>query len=309
MNILITGGSGLLGTSLTEYFRLKGHFVQTLSHVPRKGAFYLDCASDTLLAADNEPLETLKEVDAVLHFSGRDLFTRRWNKREKQLLKDSRVAYTQSLKAAFEKAELVPKTLVSASAMGYYGCQALGGEAIDEEGDKAEGFLSDLTAEWEESSLAFQSPPTKVVLSRTGIVLHRDKGALGRLLPFFRWGLGGVLGTGEQAFNWVHIKDVCRAVEFMLENEGLEGPVNLVGPHPSTYKEFAKTLSKVLQRPCFFPLPNRALRILLGEAANILLEHAPIRPRKLLCQGFKFHYSNLQLALRDLLKAPRQCAL
>lgn len=299
MKCLVTGGGGFVGSALCQRLEGAGHTVIVLSrrrdpasrHAQvvwdyAKGLF--DCGS---LLEDG--------LDAVVHLAGENVAGGRWNDARKQRIHDSRVAGTRFLIDSL-RAHAVPKVFLAASAIGFYGERH--DELLTENSAPGEGFLADLALEWEGVSTQFERDGVRVGLLRFGIVLDADGGALGKMLPLFRSGLGGPLGGGDQWMSWIVRSDAARAVEFILHQPNLSGVFNLSAPNPVTNREFSATLGEVLGRPAVLPAPAFALRLLLGEMADALLLHSQrVVPEKLLKAGFEFDFPELKEALVSVL--------
>ena len=196
-----------------------------------------------------------------------------------------------------------PRVFLQGSATGYYGTTSAGAAPLDESASPGRGFLPELAKEWEAASLDVAALGVRRVVLRTGIVLAREGGALPRMLPIFRLGIGGRLGSGRQLFSWIHIADVVAAIRFLIDHEELSGPVNLTAPEPVTNRALTLALGRALRRPAILPVPGVALRLLFGEMAEVLLAGAAIAPRRLLEAGFVFRYPRLEPALAELLGA------
>ncbi|WP_413700832.1 TIGR01777 family oxidoreductase [Psychromonas sp. KJ10-10] len=219
-------------------------------------------------------------------------------KRKQQLL-DSRLLTTSLLVEHFKQKP--PKLFINASAIGFYG--ETGQTLVNENSDAGKDFVSDLAKQWEASCDAIQSPQTRLVKIRTGIVMSKQGGALAKMLPAFKAGAGGKIGSGKQYMSWIDIEDVCHAIQFIIEHSNITGPVNLVSPTAETNKAFSIALSKQLNRPCIFPLPGIIVKLLFGEMGEaLLLSSTRVKPSKLLEAGFQFKYPNLPGCLKERLK-------
>jgi uncharacterized protein (TIGR01777 family) len=306
MRILLTGATGFLGRALVRALRREGHVLRAwVRSIERArdvfrgeadgGGVELVAMAPAASAADAAVAEG---CDAVVNLAGEPILAR-WTARRRAALVTSRVDLTVRLVAAIERAEARPAVLVSGSAVGFYGDR--GDEPLTEASPAGTGFLPDLCSEWEAAARRAQSFGVRVVLSRTGIVLGRDGGALPRMLLPFRLGLGGRLGSGRQRMPWIHVEDWTRAVCAALGDERWRGPVNLTAPEPPTNREFTRVLAATLNRPAFLPVPGPALRVLFGSAASILLESQRALPARLQELGFAHRFPELSAALRDLL--------
>lgn len=279
--IVVAGGGGLIGKPLVQRLSQKYEVVRLRREV-----------------MDAWP-EEVEGAWAVINLCGEPIAGKRWTQKQKKILRDSRILTTRAVIEAARKAKDRPKVLVNASAVGYYG--ARGGTALDESSSAGEGFLPGLCQEWEGEAKKAEALGTRVALVRTGIVLAKEGGALAKMLPPFRFFLGGPLGDGKQVLSWIHLEDGVNAIAFILENPSLTGPVNLTAPNPVTMKGFAQALGRVLRRPSCFPVPALVLKILLGEMSGMLLTGQNALPSKLLNHGFRFRFHRLEDALRDLL--------
>jgi len=298
VKILLSGGSGLIGTALLPGLRTAGHeVVRLVRHEPSSpGEVRWDPMNGQL-----DPGE-LAGVDAAIHLSGAGVGSRRWTKAYQRTLLDSRVKSTTLLAETLAKLSPQPKVLLSGSAVGYYG--DTGDELLDESGRPGKGFLADLVTRWEASTAAAEAAGIRVVHLRSGIVLSRRGGALKLQLPLFKAGLGGRLGSGQQYFSWISIEDEVAAIRFLLSAEQVSGAVNLVAPNPVTNQEFTKTLGSVLHRPTFAAAPAFALRLALdGFADEGLLIGQRLAPRVLTDAGFTFRQPQLRDALQDILRS------
>lgn len=297
MNILITGSSGLIGSSLVPLLLAEGHRVVRLVRSPvqaGQAAFYWDPDAGEIDQA------ALQGLDAVIHLAGENIARGRWTRTRKARIRDSRVRGTRLLSEALARLEEPPRVLVSASAVGYYGDR--GEELLDEGSTPGAGFLAETCQAWEAATEAAERRGIRVVHLRFGVVLSAVGGALPRMLVPFRWGLGGVIGSGKQHMSWIALDDAARALLHPVKTDALRGPVNGVAPAPVTNLAFTKTVGKVLRRPTFLPMPAFALRWTLGQMADeLLLSSKRVVPQRLLSTGFQFQFPQLEGALRHLL--------
>jgi len=298
MNILVTGSSGLIGSALRPFLETCHHQVARLPRVSRDGGPPPARAWDPEKGAF--PTAALEGFDAVIHLAGENIAARRWTRKEKELIRNSRIKGTRHLCEALARLDRPPKVLIAASATGYYGDR--GAEMLDEDSAPGAGFLPAVCREWEEATAPAAGRGIRVVNLRFGVVLTPAGGALASMLPAFRAGLGGPMGSGWQFMSWVAMDDVIGAVQHALLTESLRGPVNVVSPQPVSNRDFSRVLGRVLNRPAFFRMPAFALKILLGEMAGpLLLAGARVQPRRLLETGYAFRYPDLEDALRHLL--------
>lgn len=290
--IAITGATGFVGTALTSYLAEAGHEVLRISRRQPQDA--RDVQWDpTRGLLDPRRLEG---VDAVVHLAGESL-AERWTPERRRRIRDSRVEGTALLARTIAALHRPPRVLVSASAVGFYG--NTGDVAVDEMSAQGTGFLASVTQEWEAAAEPARDAGVRVVHPRFGVVLNPAGGMLGRVLLPFRLGVGGTLGSGRQWVSWIARDDLLGALEFMLFEETLLGPVNAVSPHPVRNAELTRTLGRVLGRPAVVPVPGAALRLLFGEMADeALLAGQRVLPTILLTSGFRFRHPMLEEALR-----------
>lgn len=295
--LFITGASGFVGRSLLPALKVEGYEVVALSRKVR------DTSSGVrwVLGDPVTPDDWQREVDGafgLINLAGEPIIGKRWTPEQKKALRDSRVVTTQNLVAAIAQAKRKPSVLVSASAIGLYPKNEE--TELDETSSPASDFLGMLCQEWEDAAKVAEIHGVRVVLLRIGVVLGRDGGALERMLPVFKWGLGGPLGSGNQWFSWIHVADVVGLILWALSSESVQGPVNAVAPHPVRMRDFAATLGKVLNRPAFLPAPAFALNLVLGESAQVILDGQRVLPKVARQQGYTFRFPDLEGALRDL---------
>jgi uncharacterized protein (TIGR01777 family) len=301
MDIFVTGGSGFLGKTLCQHLLDRGHEVTALSRSAEASARLPrgvgHCLGDPTLPGPWQ--EEAARYQGFINLAGASIFER-WTDQHKALIRESRVNSTRNLvQAMARRLDQGPATLVSASAVGYYGFH--GDETLTEEAPPGEDFLAQVCRQWEEEASRAGDLGARVVRARFGIVLGGGGGALGKMLPIFRRGLGGPLGHGHQWLSWIHQADLVEAVVHCLESEGLRGPVNCTSPHPVTNRDLAHALGHALRRPSFLPAPGLAVKLALGEFGSVLLEGQRVMPAKLLDDGFAFRFPTLEAALADLL--------
>jgi uncharacterized protein (TIGR01777 family) len=294
MAVLLTGSSGLLGTALTPLLTTAGHTVIPLrrrSSTPAPGEAVWDAAAGTIDLTQSGPLS------AVVHLAGESV-GQRWSAASKRRMWDSRCRGTELLCAALNRMAEPPHTLVCASATGFYGDR--GEEWLEERSAAGTGFLADLTTAWEKASAQAIARGIRVVHLRFGIVLAPRGGALARMLPIFRAGLGGRLGNGRQYWSWVSLEDSLRAVLHVLSERSLDGPVNVTSPCPVTNAEFTRVLGQALHRPAVLATPRFLVELAFGEMGReALLSSARVRPARLVAAGFSFRQAELGEALRS----------
>jgi uncharacterized protein (TIGR01777 family) len=295
MKVVVAGGSGLIGRNLVRSLATAGHHVTVLSRNSRayiEGATRLERWDGTT----HGPWEKLIDgSDAVINLAGESIGAKRWSTTRKDRIRDSRIGPTRAIVDAISVAGSRPSVLVNASGAGYYG-DVMQGE-VAEAHPPGNDFLARLCVEWEHEAGAAEALGTRVVLARSGVVLHRGALALKRLSLPFKLFVGGPLGSGKQYFPWVHLDDEIGAIMFALGNDRIAGPMNVAGPQPVTMKEFCTELGKVLHRPSWTPVPAALLRLVLGEMSNMVLTGQGIVPRKLLDAGFVFRYPDAGDAL------------
>jgi uncharacterized protein (TIGR01777 family) len=294
MKILITGASGLIGKALQNSFEAKGYELLLASRREPKDEKHILWNAETGFADLDRP--QLEALDAVIHLAGESVAGLRWTEEKKKAIRDSRVFGTRTMIEAFARLETKPKIFISGSAIGFYGDR--GDDELTETSPAGNTFLSETSKEWEAESRRAEDMGIRTVLLRTGIVLSKDGGALATMLTPFKFGVGGVVGSGKQWMSWVALDDVVNAINYSLENENLRGAVNVVSPNPVTNEEFTKTLGDVLYRPTFLPLPEFAVNMIFGEMGDaLLLDSTRVLPKRLLDAGFEFEYPDLRSAI------------
>jgi len=289
--IAVTGASGLIGSALVGYLKSEGHTVQRL--VRRATVAPDEIRWDPKTGYVD--IEALRGVDAVIHLAGVGVGDKRWTKRFKSEILNSRLLGTTTIANAV--AEVKPQVFISASAIGWYGDS--GNRAVVESDSVGNDFLAAVCHEWE--SAADLAGDVRTVKLRTGLVLDPTGGALGRMLPLFRFGLGGKLGSGKQWWSWITLHDVVRAIIFTLEKK-ISGPVNLTSPNPVTNQEFTSALARAMKRPALFPAPAIALKIALGGFSSEVLGSKKVMPNALTDAGFKWDYPHISTALQALVE-------
>ncbi|MBW0146023.1 TIGR01777 family oxidoreductase [Marinobacter arenosus] len=296
--ILITGGTGFIGKVLCRELLARGHELTVFSR---------QTTEDVLASCGRvEPTQDLNQLrshpgfDAVINLAGEGIADKRWSEQRKRQLRDSRIGVTETLVDVIRSWESRPTVLVSGSAVGFYGDQ--GSSVVTEETAPHDEFTHQLCRDWENAALALSDEGVRICLSRTGVVAGPGGGFLSRMVPPFRLGLGGRLGSGLQYMPWVHRDDVVNALIWMSETETAAGPYNVVSPNPVTNADFTRCLGRVLHRPTLFPAPAPVLRVALGEMSRLLLTGQHAIPAKLTGQGFEFRYPELEPALAACVK-------
>lgn len=301
MEIFITGGSGFIGSYLCRLLLEQEHSVTVLSRSADK-ARILPKGVGLCLGDPTQPGPWQDEAarhQGFINLAGASIFVR-WTEEYKKAIEESRVSSTRNLVQALAKRDTdKPAVLVSASAVGYYGFRD--DEEIDETGEPGDDFLAHLCRKWEAEAIRAEDYGARVVRARFGIVLGKKGGALAQMLPLFKKGLGGPLGSGRQWFSWIHQKDLTEALVFCMENPALKGAVNCTSPHPLTNQNLAKALGRALGRPAFLPAPALAVKLALGEFGSVLLKGQRVMPQALLQAGFSFAFPTIDEALADLL--------
>jgi uncharacterized protein len=294
MDVLISGATGLIGSAVIPELEAKGHTVRRLTRHPRQeGDIRWDLDAGTI---DGD----LSGIDAVVHLAGESIAEGRWTEEKKRRILESRQKGTRLLAERVAELSEPPSVMVSVSATGYYGDR--GNELLTEESESGDLFLSEVCREWEAAADPAREAGVRVVHPRFGIVLTTEGGALGTTLPIFKLGGGGKIGSGRQYWSWVSFDDVIAAILYLMDNEGISGPINVVTPDPPTNAEYTRVLGKVLNRPTFFTVPAPAARVMLGGIADeLLLASARVEPVRLQQTGYSFRHPELEATLRYLL--------
>ncbi len=298
MKITISGASGLIGRRLLKALNKEGNALHVLS---RHAGTNLPPGVRLSVwdpAKGEPPAESLREADAVVHLAGEPV-AQRWTADIKQRIRDSRVAGTRSMVEALAKLARRPGALICASATGYYGSR--GDETLTESSAPGSDFLAEVCTAWEKEAQAAEALGMRVACVRTGIALDARGGALQKMLPPFRLGVGGKLGDGRQWVPWIHLEDLAGLYVFALENP-VRGALNGVAPYPVMNADFTRALAAAVHRPALFPVPRVALRVLFGEMGEVLLASQRVLPKEAERAGFRFRYPQLEPALADLLK-------
>ncbi len=298
MRILVSGSSGLVGRALCGVLEKEGHTVVRLVRndtALSENVIYWDPARG-ILAGDR-----LAGLDGVVHLAGESIASGRWTPERKARIRDSRLQGTRLLCERLATCGAPPAFLIAASAIGYYGNR--GDDIVDETSGPGRGFLAELCAAWEEETLRAARSGLCVVNLRLGMVLSARGGALAKMLPPFRLGLGGPLGSGAMWMSWIHLDDVVSAIRFVMDHPEITGPVNAVAPNPVTNRAFTQVLGRVLGRPTILPVPAPVLRLALGEMADeLLLSSLRGTPKRLEEAGYAFNYPELEPALASLIR-------
>jgi len=311
MRVFVTGGAGMIGARLIRHLRERQDEVLVLTRHPREAKARLgsDCA---LVEGDPKQaggwMDSIGWCDAVVNLAGENIFQRRWNDKVKASIRDSRVRSTANVVQALSRyprtAAGGPKVLVNASAIGYYGPH--GDEELTEASPAGNDFLARACVDWESAARAAEPHGVRVVTMRTGVVLDKEGGALAKLLTPFRWFVGGPVASGRQWLSWVHHADLIGLYAFALDHARVTGPVNATAPGPATNRDFSKALGRALRRPSALWVPDFALRMLLGEVADLITKGQRVLPAKASDLGYAFRFPDLGEALRDILGGPSE---
>ncbi len=311
MNILITGGSGFIGSHLRRELVNDGHNVIITTRRQSASKDMIPWNPSDLIPAD-----MMSNIDAVINLAGESIAPKRWTKERKERILSSRIDTTRMLVESIRNTSSshprnesiptfknwggtvmkIPKVLISASAIGYYGLH--GDEYVTEDTSSASDFLADVCKKWEAEALKAQELGVRVVLVRIGSVLEANGGALPQMIIPFKFFLGGPMGSGKQWFSWIHRDDVVGIIQYALENDSIEGPVNATAPKPVTNMEFSSSLGKTLNRPSYFAVPGFVIKLAFGELGTVFLTGRRVLPAKALQSGYTFKYSELDEALR-----------
>ena len=298
MKIFMTGGTGFVGTYLAKRLISEGHEVTILTRgftteLKMTGQSYL-IGNSTL---KGKWQGAIHKHDVIINLAGASIFSR-WTPEQKKILLSSRIETTRNLVEALpESAKHI--TFFSASAVGYYGFHE--DEELIESSPSGDDFLARLAYDWEKEALKAEAKGARVIITRIGIVLGKNGGALGRMIPLFKYFLGGPLGNGRQWSSWVHIHDLAEAFIFLLSHKDISGAVNLCSPNPVRNKDLGEAIGKVLHRPSFMPAPGFMIELILGEFGSVLLKGQRVIPHRLLDSGFKFRYPDIEEALKDII--------
>jgi len=300
--IVITGGTGLIGSILLGMFSQRGDQVFLFSRspddakrkVPGAAGYFKWCGNAVDYSAE------LEGMDAVIHLAGANVAGQKWNESYKKEIYDSRIGSTRALVEAMKKLKNKPEVFVCSSAVGYYG--DAGEIELTEDTKPADTFLADVCLQWEKAAEKSEETGVRSVQIRTGVVLSPKDGALKKLLLPFKLFVGGPLGSGRQWFPWIHADDIAAMYIYAIDNTTMRGPYNGAAPQPLRMSEFATALGKVLKRPSLFPVPKFVLRLILGEGAGVTLASQKVIPLAIIKKGFKFKFPEIHAALRNLLR-------
>ena len=307
MKIAMTGSTGLIGNALREFFSKNGH---TVTRIVRRST-YKD-PDPSLIFWDplkkEIDIRALEQQEVIIHLAGENIGAGRWTLKRKEEIRRSRLLGTSFLSATLAGLKNRPKVFFSASAIGFYGNQE-NGQPLDESSSPPAGFLPGLCRNWEEATTPADKAGIRVVNMRFGVVLSPKGGALAKMLPIFKLGLGGKIGTGQQMMSWVSLDEIPGIILYLIGKETVSGPVNFVSPNAVSNLEFTRALGHILKRPTLFPLPAVMVKIMFGEMGEeLLLGGANIIPKRLQAAGYPFVYPDLQKALSHLLNRPTRAA-
>lgn len=300
--IIVTGATGLIGKRLVDVLIQNNYDVIVFSRYVEKAKSMFPKVKELIEWDYRKPEQWKHKLEnsyAVIHLAGINLFVKRWNVEFKNSILESRKISTKNLIDGIILCKNKPKVFISASGVGYYG--DCGDNLLIEESANGNDFLAKVCKVWEDESRKVEALGVRSVQIRTGLVLSNEDGALKQMLPAFKMFFGGPLGNGKQWSSWIHIDDIVEIYLHALENESISGPINAVSPNPITMNEFAKTLGRVLNRPSLFPVPKIILKLIVGEAAEVVTASQRVMPEKLKQSGFKFKFDQLENALGNLL--------
>jgi len=295
MHILITGGTGFIGSALCHALNPDNQLTILSRQAP---ASVKELCGDVRVIHTLEEISPSESIDAIINLAGEPIADKRWTKARKSEIRQSRLQITKALSELVATLENKPRVFISGSAVGYYGAQ--GSAIVDEDTEPHNEFSHRLCKDWEKTALEAEQH-TRVCLIRTGLVLGKDGGFLERMRLPFRLGLGAKLGSGEQYMPWIHLEDMVGIICFLLNHDSLTGPFNASAPEPATNREFSDTLAATFNKRAFFTAPAFVLKLALGEMSRLLLTGQRAIPRKLLDAGYAFRFTSLKAALRDVL--------
>ncbi len=300
MRVLVTGATGFVGQRVVKQLLAKGDEVVVLTRNIAKGALYLGSECKYFQWGDTStlaPEEAFLGVDAVINLMGEGIAEKRWSEDQKKKIYESRIAATAQLIERIKGLTKRPSVFVSASAVGIYGDR--GDEELNESSSLADDFLARVCKDWEAEALKAKNLGMRVAIIRTGVVIGKDGGALKKMLPIFKLGGGGPVGSGKQYMSWIHVEDIASMYVEAARDPSIEGILNGTSPYPSTSKEFARQLGKTLHRPAFAPAPAFALKLVFGEMSQVLLDGQKVLPVKFKEHKFRFRYPTLEMALSE----------
>lgn len=294
MNVLITGGRGFIGSALSRELRTAGYDVTVTTRQETNSPGELTWKPPLLI-----PPKKVSTYDAIINLAGDSIYSDRWTKDKKERIRSSRINTTHYLIESIKNADVKPKVFINASAVGYYGPHV--DEEVTENSSSGNDFLASVCKAWESEALKANEEGVRTVITRFGVVLGPDGGALQKMITPFKAFVGGYLGSGKQWMSWVHIDDITGFIKYAIEHDKISGAFNVTAPNPLTNKDFSSTLGKALGRPSIFPVPGFALRAALGEFSEILLTGQRVIPERAVTSGYKFKYPLLDEALKSIL--------
>ncbi len=303
MKILVTGGTGFVGTQLTSRLLKEGHEITILTRLRKE----IGSKTPSVLYLRADPTQkgdwqsSINEYEVIINLAGASIFST-WTEETKRAIRESRIFTTRNLVEGIDPERAKSMTLFSTSAVGYYGFH--GDEELTENSPPGNDFLARMAVEWEAEALKAREKGCRVVITRFGIVLGKGNGALSQMVPLFRKFIGGPIGSGQQWFSWVHMEDLTEAFLFLMRRPEISGPVNLCSPNPVRNKDFARALGNALKRPAFLPVPGFMIKLVLGEFGSVILEGQRVIPKRLLESEFVFNYPHVGKALENIV-APR----
>jgi uncharacterized protein (TIGR01777 family) len=301
MKVIVTGGTGLIGRALAANLAARGDSVVVTSRDPKRTRDLPARVEPAVWDAEsgNGLAAVVEGADAVVHLVGEGIADGRWTAERKRRIRESRTRSTRAVAEAFSAASATPRVLLQGSAVGFYGSR--GDEELDEASPQGEGFLADVCSEWEEAGQAVEELGVRRALLRTGVVLTSEGGALPKMVLPFRLFAGGPVGSGRQWVPWIHLADQVGAIRFLLDDVDAKGAFNLVAPGSVTNRDLSKAIGRALGRPSLVPAPAFAMKLALGEMAELLLGSQRVRPGALMAAGYEFRFPEVAAALHDLL--------
>lgn len=300
MKVLLTGGTGFVGSAIVKELLTSGHQVVILTRNIPKAAITLGSSCQYFHWANTNtlpPLEAFEGVEGVINLMGEGIADKKWDDEQKKKIYNSRIEGTSKLVEAMSGLAKKPRVLVSTSAIGIYGNR--GSEDINENSELANDFLADVCKDWEREANRALDIGMRVAIMRVGVVLGREGGALKKMLPIFKLGAGGPVGSGNQYMSWIHVEDLARMYIEAVKNESIKGPYNCTAPYPATNAQFSKELGRALKRPAFMPAPAFALKLVFGEMSSVLLEGQKVLPIHFKEKKFRYQYPTLEMALKE----------
>jgi len=289
--VFLTGGTGFIGNRLCALLNEKGYQIFVYSRRPAQVTNKLGNYVAPVAALDE--IQQI-QPDILINLAGEPIIDRRWSSSRKQILRLSRIGLTKELVTQVASLPTPPSVMISGSAIGYYGNRH---EQCDESTAAGSDFAARLCIDWEQAARQVESSGVRLCILRTGIVMDKNGGALSKIIPQFKLGLGGVIGSGKQWLSWVHREDLCRLIIFLIEHPTAAGIFNGTSPHPVTNREFTQTLAGILKKPAILPVPKLALKLILGEASTLLTGGQKVMPQHALDDGFAFNYDRIETAL------------